>query len=96
MLLLALAAPASADQSSTAARDAAAGCMGCHGPDGRSTPPIPRLDHLAREQIVTAMIEFRSGSRPGTLMPQLAIGYDDARIAAIADAIATGKRSNAR
>jgi len=42
------------------------------------------------------MIEFRSGSRPGTLMPQLAIGYDDARIAAIADAIATGKRSNAR
>jgi len=65
------------------ARGLAATCSGCHG-DGRARDGIRALAGLPKDEIARAMRAYRAGERPGTLMPQLAKGYDDAEIDAIA------------
>ena len=59
-------------------------CAACHGPDGRSQGAIPSLHTLSAAEIRTALREFRAGSRPGTIMPRLAKGLDDADVDAVA------------
>jgi cytochrome c553 len=66
------------------ARGLAATCSGCHGGDGRARDGIRALAGLPKDEIARAMRAYRAGERPGTLMPQLAKGYDDAEIDAIA------------
>jgi len=62
----------------------AAGCSGCH-PTGRSVEtPVTRLNGRNASDIVTAMQEFRSGQRPGTVMDRIAKGFTDDEIKAIA------------
>ena len=64
----------------TLARDAAASCSNCHGTNGRSSGPVPSLAGAAKSDLLTKMQEFKSGKRPGTIMPQLAKGYTDDQI----------------
>ena len=45
---------------------------------------MPALAGVARERIAAELRAFRDGSRPGTVMPQIAKGYDDAQIDALA------------
>ena len=66
------------------ARGLAATCSGCHGGDGRARDGIRVLAGVPKDEIARAMRAFRAGERPGTLMPQLAKGYTDAEIDAIA------------
>ena len=66
------------------ARGLAATCSGCHGGDGRPRDGIRMLAGLSKDEIGRAMRAYRAGERPGTLMPQLAKGYTDAEIDAIA------------
>lgn len=66
------------------ARDVAANCANCHGTEGRAVSGMPRLAGRARGDITRAMKEFRDGKRAGTVMPQLAKGYTDAEIDAMA------------
>ncbi|ALV08988.1 cytochrome c553 [Roseateles depolymerans] len=63
-------------------RALAATCAACHGTDGRSTADdaLPRLAGRPAEELAQTMRAFKSGARPGTVMPQLAKGYDDAQI----------------
>jgi cytochrome c553 len=62
----------------------AAACSGCH-PNGRATDtPVTRLIGRKSAEIVTAMQEFRSGQRPGTVMDRIAKGFTDDDIKAIA------------
>ena len=60
-------------------------CLGCHGPGGVSIGAIPSISGYPREVIVSAMLAFRDGSRPQTVMAQIASGYTDAEIDAIGD-----------
>ena len=74
------------DTSRPGARALAAGCMTCHGPEGRpvagsAVPPLAALPYAAT---AGAMSAFRRGERPGTVMPQIAKGYDDKEVYAIA------------
>ncbi len=62
----------------------AVACDACHGLDGRSTTAIPPIAGLGEEALRTAMTQYRSGERTGTVMNRIARGYDDAQIAAIA------------
>ncbi|OWQ85525.1 hypothetical protein CDN98_16550 [Roseateles terrae] len=64
------------------ARSLAATCAACHGTDGRSTADdaLPRLAGRPATEIAAALRAFKSGARPGTVMPQLAKGYDDTQI----------------
>jgi sulfide dehydrogenase cytochrome subunit len=66
------------------ARGLAATCSGCHGGDGRARDGIRVLAGVPKDEIARAMRAYRAGERAGTLMPQLAKGYTDAEIDAIA------------
>lgn len=83
---LAWAALPSFAQENPAARSLAATCSACHGSEGRSTTrDIVSLAGLPREQIASQMRAFRDGSRPATIMQQIAKGYSDPQIDLVAD-----------
>ena len=93
ILAAALAAtPALAQDSS--ARTLASACAICHGTDGRPAAhaPVIPLAGLPREHIATQMRAFRDGTRPATVMHQIAKGYNDAQIDAMAAWFAAQKR----
>jgi len=83
---LALAAAAAHAQETPAARSLAATCASCHGTDGHSaTKEVASLAGLQKDYIVAQMKAFRDGTRPATIMNQLAKGYSDAQIELVAD-----------
>jgi cytochrome subunit of sulfide dehydrogenase len=85
--MLACAASASAfDRGEESTRALAAGCLACHQPVQGA---LPRLDGQPRELLASKFRSFRDGTQPGTVMPQLAKGYSDAQIDAIAGYFAT-------
>jgi len=61
-------------------RSVAATCANCHGTTGASAGVIPSLAGRPRQELVATTHEFKSGSRAGTIMPQLAKGYSDEQI----------------
>jgi len=83
---LAAAPLAAVAQDTPAARSLAATCAACHGTDGRSvTNDVAGLAGLPREHIVSQMRAFRDGTRPATVMHQIAKGYSDQQIELMAD-----------
>ncbi|SDD16926.1 Cytochrome C oxidase, cbb3-type, subunit III [Cupriavidus sp. YR651] len=75
------------------ARNQAAACAVCHGPDGRAPADsaVPGLAGRPQVELVESMLNYKSGKRPGTVMPQIAKGYSDAEIIAIASWFADQK-----
>jgi len=63
----------------------AANCANCHGTTGHAKGAMPSLAGLPKAYLVEQMKTFRDGKRAATIMPQLAKGYTDAQIEAIAD-----------
>jgi len=63
----------------------AANCANCHGTTGNAKGAMPSLAGQQKAQIVEQMKAFRDGKRPATIMHQLAKGYTDPQIEAIAD-----------
>jgi sulfide dehydrogenase cytochrome subunit len=61
-------------------------CAACHGTEGRAATgsAVPGLAGRPAGEIVEAMTQFKDGKRPATLMNQIAKGYSDAEIAAMA------------
>jgi sulfide dehydrogenase cytochrome subunit len=73
-------------------RSLAASCASCHGTEGRSVSrDMPSLAGLSKEQIVSDMKAFRAGSRPATVMHQIARGYTDQQVDVIATYFAVRK-----
>jgi cytochrome c553 len=62
----------------------ASSCTGCHAASAAVETPAPRLAGQPAPRIAEAMLAFRSGQRPGTIMPRLAKGFSDDEIAALA------------
>ena len=64
----------------------AAACAICHGTQGKPAPgaPLIPLAGLPRDHIATQMRAFRDGNRPATVMHQIAKGYTDAQVEAMA------------
>ena len=92
-LTLALAAWPACGQD-TAGRNLAAACAICHGTQGKppSGAPVVPLAGLPREHIATQMRAFRDGTRPATVMHQIAKGYNDQQIDAMAAWFAAQRR----
>lgn len=83
---LVLAAAAAHAQENPAVRSLAATCANCHGTDGHSaTREVASLAGLQKDYIVAQMKAFRDGTRPATIMQQLAKGYSDAQVEQLAD-----------
>ena len=74
-------------------RGLAAGCAACHGANGASTAVSRPLAGRSQDELAQVLRAFRSGTRPGTLMPQIAKGYTDAEIEALAAWFAAGRPS---
>ena len=74
-------------------RNLAAGCAICHGTDGRAaTKDLVPLAGLPKEYIARQLADFRDGKRPATVMHQIAKGYTDPLIDALAAWFASQKR----
>lgn len=78
----------------SAGRNLAAPCAICHGTAGKPAPnaPLIPLAGLPRDHIATQMRAFRDGKRPATVMHQIAKGYTDPQIDALAAWFAAQKR----
>ena len=63
-----------------------ASCAACHGTAGRpaSGGSLPALAGQPREALVASMKAFQDGSRPATIMHQIAKGYTSEQIELIA------------
>src|SRR5262245_25504521 len=80
-LAAALAAPAQAQD----VRSLAGTCTACHGTDGRSVGGIPpALAGQDRNYLLQALMDFKAGKRPATIMHQLAKGYTDEQLQQLA------------
>ena len=85
------AAPVAAQD--TQARNLAAACAICHGTDGRTpSKDLVPIAGLPRDYIVRQLVDFRDGKRPATVMHQIAKGYTNAQIDAMAAWFAAQKR----
>ncbi len=75
-------------------RNLAAGCAICHGTEGRPVKDsnVVPLAGLQRDYIAAQMRAFRDGKRPATVMHQIAKGYSEAEIDALAAWFAAQKR----
>jgi cytochrome c553 len=76
--------PVLAQSSADAGRYVAANCANCHGTTGVAKGAMPSLAGLSKERIVENMKAFRDGKRPATVMHQIAKGYTDQQIDAVA------------
>lgn len=89
-LLMALAAATPALAQPTAAdlqrRTLAAACAQCHGTAGKAIKGavLPSIAGMPATYIEAQMKAFKNGSRPATVMHQIAKGYSDAQIAELA------------
>lgn len=83
-ILLGLAFVSAAPAMAQDARYLAANCANCHGTDGKATGAMPRLAGMPADQIIASMKAFKEGTRPATIMHQLAKGYTDEQIATMA------------
>ena len=66
-------------------------CAGCHGPDGRGSKRIPRLNDLESADIVELMLDFKEGPNGSTIMNRHAPGYTDEEIKLLADHMSKSK-----
>lgn len=60
-------------------------CAACHGTDGKSPGAIPSIYGKSSEFISQALMDFREGKRPATVMGRHASGYSDEEIKLIAE-----------
>ena len=76
------------------ARSLAATCANCHGTNGKAPDgaQVPGLAGMPQAHIVGQMQAFRAGTRPATVMHQLAKGYTDAQIEQLAAYFAAQKK----
>jgi cytochrome subunit of sulfide dehydrogenase len=75
-------------------RSMAANCAACHGTGGRAVAgsPVASLAGKSRDEIVQSMAQFKSGAKPATVMHQIAKGFGDAEIAALAEYFSKQRR----
>ncbi|MEY4653429.1 MAG: hypothetical protein RI884_2010 [Pseudomonadota bacterium] len=74
------------------ARSWAASCASCHGTVGQAQPGMPSLAGQSKDDLVRKMQDYKAGRLPATLMHQLAKGYTDEQIEAIAAYFAAQKK----
>lgn len=71
----------------------AATCANCHGTNGVSVPgvTVPMINQLTESVMYERLMEYKSGTRTGTIMHQLAKGYTDEQLKTIASVL--GKKN---
>ena len=86
-LLMAACLPAAAqDREALYVKSLAASCAACHGTNGQAVQgsSVVSLAGMPREQLAVQLKAFKAGTRPSTIMGQIAKGYSDAQIEQLA------------
>ncbi|WP_349276727.1 c-type cytochrome [Polaromonas hydrogenivorans] len=65
-------------------RSLAASCAACHGTQGMAQSGMASLAGLNKDALLQTMLDFKTGKKPATLMQQIAKGYSDEQLAALA------------
>jgi sulfide dehydrogenase cytochrome subunit len=67
-------------------RTLAASCTSCHGTGGQVVQgsAVPALAGMPRDHLLAQMKAFRDGTRPATVMHQIARGYNEAQLQQLA------------
>jgi len=74
-----------------------ASCAACHGTAGAGAgQALPVLAGQPREALVASMRAFKAGTRPATIMQQIAKGYSDEEIESIAAYLAVMRKDTMR
>lgn len=83
---LAVAQAQSPDNATLQQRALAATCAACHGTDGaaQAGAAMGALRGRDRAELLALLIAFRDGSRPSTVMQQIARGYTPAQLEQLA------------
>ena len=92
MALSASVGTAQAAGDAAAGKTRAAGCSGCHGPNGEGSGPNPALAGMAEAKLVAAMNDYKSGKRANPVMKNFATPLSDADIANLASYYASLKK----
>lgn len=64
-------------------------CVVCHGAQGKGTKAIPPLAGKNADQTYAALLAYKNGSRPATVMDRHAKGYSDEELRAVSDYFAS-------
>ena len=75
-------------------RSLAATCANCLGTNGAAQRGMESLAGVSKDDIVRKLQDYKTGKRPGTIMPQLAKGYTDQQIDVLGGWFALQKPSN--
>jgi len=62
----------------------ASSCSGCHAASKSADTPVPPLTGRSPAQIEAALMAFRSGKKPASVMDRIARGFSEDEIKAIA------------
>ena len=90
--LLMMLAPLVQAQDANLGRNLAATCANCHGTNGRALgDTVKPLAGVSADKIVAMINDYKSGAQPATIMHQIAKGYTDDQIKAIAAYFAAQK-----
>jgi cytochrome c553 len=90
--ILAMSAATAAEQNVTGQRLSAT-CAACHGANGAAVGgALPALAGQSKDALASSMKAFKAGTRPSTIMQQLAKGYTDEQIESIAAYFAAQKK----
>ncbi len=75
-------------------RSVAATCANCHGTDGRAVDDatVPGLAGMSADYIATQMEAFKKGERHGTIMHQIAKGFNEEQTRQLAEYFASQQR----
>ena len=86
LVSLAVLAPAARAQNAdpNLGRNLAAACANCHGTNGAAVQGMPVLSGQQKTYLAQQMQDFKAGRRPATIMHQIAKGYSDEQIEALA------------
>lgn len=87
-LLVLAAAPA---LTGPALGQSAASCSGCHAAAPRAGAAIPPIQGRPAAEIAEAMLAFRAGTRPATVMDRIAKGYTEEEIRSLAASLGAAK-----
>lgn len=62
-----------------------ANCFNCHGTEGKVNSAIPAIAGRDRDYLIETLKAYKAGSKPATIMHQLAKGYTDEELLVLAD-----------
>ena len=77
-------------------RSMAAACASCHGTQGVAQPGNESLAGVNKDELLKKMLDFKAGTRSATIMHQIAKGYSDEQLDAMAAYFSAQKNNQAQ